>query len=344
MAKKIGFDCVTCRKWRGKACEQFMADLPNSRLAVNSDPFTNCSVDYLGPVIVKYSRKARTKGYGVVFTCMTTRCIHLEFATDISTDVFLLAFDRFISTYGQPHEMVSDNGKNFKGASRIIKKLLKSWNTKSEDSKKLSDFCAQYNIKWRFVTPKAPHHNGVTESMVKSVKTAMKKMVNNAVLTEEEYRTVFAKITATINSRPIFPASDGNIEEPMITCQDLLRPSTLNHDPPALNVDDDPRKRVHRVNETVNMWWWKVWLRNFLPSLQLRNKWWKDRSNIEVGDLVLVIDPDVKRGCWNMGKVLKVYPDDDGRVRSVKVKTVNGQYDRPITRLTLLLARKEYEG
>ena len=239
--------------------------------------------------------------------------------------------------------MVSDNGKNFKGASRIIKKLLKSWNTKCEDSKKLSDFCAQYNIKWRFVTPKAPHHNGVTESMVKSVKTAMKKVVNNSVLTEEEYRTVFAKITATINSRPIFPASNGNIEEPMITCKDLLRPSTLNHDPPALNVDDDPRKRIHCVNATVNMWW-RVWLRNFLPSLQLRNKWWKDRSNIEVGDLVLVIDPDIKRGCWNMGKVLKVYPDDDGRVRSVKVKTVNGQYDRPITRLTLLLARKEYEG
>ena len=174
------------------------------------------------------------------------------------------------------------------------------------------------------------------------LKVSLKKIVKNAVFTEEEYRTVFSKISAAANSRPIFPASDGNIEEPMITCQDLLRPSTLNHDPPALNVDYDPRKRVHRVNEVVNMWW-KVWLRNFLPSLQLRNKWWKDRSNIEVGDLVLVINPDEKRGCWNMGKVLKVYPADDGRVRSVRVKTVTGEYDRPIARLTLLLARKEYE-
>ena len=149
--------------------------------------------------------------------------------------------------------MVSDNGKNFKEASRVIKNLLKAWNTDSEDNKKLSNFCAQHNIKWRFVTPKAPHHNGVTESVVKSVKTSMKKVVKEAVLTEEEFRTVFSKITAAINSRPIFPASDGNIEEPMITCQDLLHPSTLNHDPPALNVDYNPRKRVHRVNEIVNM-------------------------------------------------------------------------------------------
>ena len=65
---------------------------------------------------------------------------------------------------------------------------------------------------------------------------------------------------------------------------------------------------------------------------------------MEVGDLVLVIDPDVKRSFWNMGKVLKVYPDKaDGRIRSVRVRTITGEYDRPIARLTLLLARKEYE-
>ena len=80
-----------------------------------------------------------------------------------------------------------------------------------------------------------------------------------------------------------------------------------------------------------------------MPSLQLRNKWWKDRDNIEVGDVVLVIDPDVKRGSWSMGKVIETYPDEDGRVRSVKVKTSSGEYNRPIARLTLLLARKEYE-
>ena len=59
--------------------------------------------------------------------------------------------------------------------------------------------------------------------------------------------------------------------------------------------------------------------------------------------MVLVIDPDIKGGYWKMRKVLKVYPDDEGRVRSVKVKTIDGTYDRPIARLTLLLARKEYE-
>ena len=199
LAKKIGSDCVTCRKWRGKACEQFMADLPISRLAIKSDPFTNCSVDYFGPIKMKHGRRAHTKAYGAVFTCMTTRCVHLELTTDISTDCFLLAFDRFINLHGQPCEMVSDNVKNFRGASKVIKNLLNKWKEMSADREKLSSFCAQNNIKGRFVTPNDPHHNGITESIVKSIKTAFKKVIKNAVLTEEEYRTVLSKIITSIN-------------------------------------------------------------------------------------------------------------------------------------------------
>ena len=224
-----------------------------------------------------------------------------------------------------------------------MKTLLKKWKGNNKDSKKLGDFCAQYSIQWEFVTPAAPHHNGVSESMVKSVKTALNKIVSCNVLTEEEYRTVFAEITACINSRPLWPASEGDLEEPMITCQDLLRPSGLTHDPPALNVEYNPRKRYHQVQQVVNNCW-RLWLRHFVPNLQLRNKWYKGRDNLEIGDIVLLIDPDVKRSHWNMGKVVHIYPaNDDGRIRSVKVQTSKGTYKRPITKLTLLLARKEYE-
>ena len=42
-----------------------------------------------------------------------------------------------------------------------------------------------------------------------------------------------------------------------------------------------------------------------------------------------------------MGLVEKVYVGDDGRVRSVNVRTKSGTYDRPITKLTLLLSKEE---
>ena len=343
VAKKIGFECVTCRRWRGQALDQMMANLPVLRLAIECAPFHNTAVDYFGPITMKFGRRARTKGYGAVFSCMTTRCMHVELATDLSTDVFLLAFRRFISLYGQPHKMVSDNGTDFVGAAEELKDFLRRWKGNNEDSRKLGEFCAQYSIEWEFVTPRAPHHNGVSESLVKSVKTALGKVVSSNILTEEEYRTVFAEITACINSRPLWPATDGDIEEPIITCQDLLRPSGLSHDPPALNVAFSPRKRYHQVQQVVNSWW-RSWMRHFAPNLQLRNKWYKERSSLEIGDIVLLIDPDTKRSHWSMGKVIEIYPSaDDGKVRSVKVQTSNGEYKRPITKLTLLLARKEYD-
>ena len=254
-----------------------MANLPVSRLSIEGPPFQNCAVDYFGPMSIKYGRRARAKAYGAIFTCLTTRAVHIEMATDISTDKFLLAFQRLISLYGQPHCINSDNGRNFIGASREISELIQKWQETNEDSKKLGNFCAQYSIEWKFSTPLAPHHNGIVESMVKSVKNSLNKIIKERILSEEEYRTIFAEIGACINSRPLWPSSDGDISQPPITCQDLLRPSGLNYNPPALGAVWNPRKRYQHIQQLVNDWW-TLWLRHFAPNLQVRNKWYKSRE------------------------------------------------------------------
>ena len=87
--------------------------------------------------------------------------------------------------------------------------------------------------------------------------------------------------------------------------------------------------------------WWKLWLRNCVPNLQIRNKWWKTRDNVTNGDIVLLIDPGISRGKWQIGKIIEVFPGTDNKIRSVKVKTNSGTYDRPITKLSLLLSKEE---
>ena len=109
LAKAVGKICVSCRKWRGKSLDQKMADLPSFRLKPGY-PFENTAIDYFGPICVKYGYRGRKKAYGAVFTCLTTRAIHLELVTDLSTDAFLLSFRRFISLYGTPKKIRSDNG------------------------------------------------------------------------------------------------------------------------------------------------------------------------------------------------------------------------------------------
>ena len=62
-------------------------------------PFENTSVDYFGPFYVKYGRRQRIKAYGAIFTCLTTRAIHLELVTDLTADRFLQTLRRFMSLW-----------------------------------------------------------------------------------------------------------------------------------------------------------------------------------------------------------------------------------------------------
>ena len=342
LAKSIGHNCITCRRWRGKELNQLMSDLPKNRIQHGCAPFENTCIDYSGPSYIKFGRRQRIKCYGIVFTCLTTRAVYLDLATDLSIDKFLLALRRFISTYGTPKNIHSDNGSNFKGAARELSQMINRWKRNNPEHIELKEFLASYNIKWTFGTPLAPHHNGVVESIVKSVKGALNKVIKDIVVSEEEYRTILLEIQDLINSRPLWPHNDGDIDEPPICCNDLLRPRGLLTQPQKLN-NGSPRTRYEYIQKVVNEWW-KVWLRNFVPSLQIRSKWWKTRENVNIGDIVLLVDPNIKRGRWQMGIITDTYPGKDNRIRSVKVKTSTGCYDRPITKLSLLLTKEEYEN
>ena len=62
--------------------------------------------------------------------------------------------------------------------------------------------------------------------------------------------------------------------------------------------------------------------------------------NVREGDLVLVVDENSPRGCWPLGRVLRVLPGDDGRVRVAEVHTKSGTYIRPFVKLCLLESAK----
>ncbi|XP_057292547.1 uncharacterized protein LOC130621256 [Hydractinia symbiolongicarpus] len=110
--------CTYCKSKKVKPMSPLMGDLPIDRLSVGEPPFNRSGVDYFGPMIVKRSKRTRAssrtvKRYGALFTCMTSRALHIELAGDLSTDSFILALRRFISRRGNPKTITSDNGTNF---------------------------------------------------------------------------------------------------------------------------------------------------------------------------------------------------------------------------------------
>ena len=79
------------------------------------------------------------------------------------------------------------------------------------------------------------------------------------------------------------------------------------------------------------------------PSLVPRKRWKVERRNVRVDDIVVVQDPNAIRGNWITGRIVKVYPGNDGRIRNVKVKTATSSYERPITKIAVLYPAEGYE-
>ena len=113
-----------CRHRFAKPNLQLMAELPFSRLQIDTHPFAYCGVDYFGPLIVRHKR-SKIKQYGCLFTCLTTCVVHIEVVADLLTDAFINALRRVMSRRGPVFHFYSDNGTNIVGGKHILRELLK---------------------------------------------------------------------------------------------------------------------------------------------------------------------------------------------------------------------------
>ena len=91
--KRVLSKCITCKKLKAQPMSKLMGDLPKDRITPNEPPFTHVGVDYFGPFLVKRNR-SELKRYGCLFTCLTTRAIHIEVSQSLETDSFINALQR----------------------------------------------------------------------------------------------------------------------------------------------------------------------------------------------------------------------------------------------------------
>ncbi|XP_053392355.1 uncharacterized protein LOC128555028 [Mercenaria mercenaria] len=191
--------CSKCKKLKAQALKQIMAPLPPIRLKKSMRAFTYSSVDYAGPFLTKQGRrKARQKRYLRLFTCRSSRAVHLEMAFGLDTDSFLNAFYRISSRRGLPEKVYSDNGTNFIEA---YKELLELYN--QMDKQKIIEKGNSHRVKWHFNPPQAPHFGKLHESMVKSAKRAIYAVLKSADVTDKDLLTAITGTEGQINSRPI---------------------------------------------------------------------------------------------------------------------------------------------
>ena len=205
--RNVKAKCVKCRKQRSGVSQPFMADLPRERLQERVFPFTNTGLDYFGPFEVKFMRKTM-KRWCCLFTCLTTRALHIEVVPSLEAETCLTAITRFIARRGKPVTILSDNGTNFVGAAKEMRYSINAWNQSD-----IENSSAQKEIKWKFNPPGAPHFGGIWKRLVRSCNKAMIAVLDGRSLTDDVLKTTIGLVEQTLNARPLTSVSD-DPEEP----------------------------------------------------------------------------------------------------------------------------------
>ncbi|KAL0832560.1 hypothetical protein ABMA28_000762 [Loxostege sticticalis] len=329
--KRIAQNCQLCRVRKAKPNPPKMGDLPPARMTHHRRAFTHCGIDYFGPMEVTIGRR-REKRWGVVLTCLTTRAIHLELAASLSADSAILALRRFIARRGQPEVIYSDRGTNFVGANRELQNALKEM-----DFHKFEDAAVTRGIKWSFISPASPHMGGCWERLVRSTKTALRSTLKERAPREEILQTLLAEIEAMINSRPLTHVAVDPRDPVALTPNHLLLGTASNTTRLGTFSERDLcTKKQWRIVQALADLFWRRWIKEYLSTLQTRQKWTEAVTPLKPGDVVIILDNTLPRNVWPKGVIERVYPGADGQVRIADVKTSHGILRRPATKIAVL--------
>ena len=331
--------CVFCRRLRAKVENQQMSTLLKERVTPSS-PFTNVGVDTFGPFLIKSGAGTRkhssgVKIWGCVFTCFSTRAIHLEALESLDTSSFLNAFTRFCAIRGYPISMWSDRGTNFIGASKKVDGI---------DPDVVCRKLKLLNIKWVFNPPHSSHFGGIWERKIGATRRVMEGILltlHRKTLDRESFVTFLAEAARVVNDTPLWVTSwDRN--EPVPLCpNDILLLRDASHDEDFGNYDEKdllthgPR-RFRRAKYLTQLFWQR-WENDYLIALNKRSKWFIQNKGINVGDIALIVDDALPRSDWPYALITDLIRSGDGLVRSVVLKSKGKLITRPVCKIVIIL-------
>ena len=76
-------------------------------------------------------------------------------------------------------------------------------------------------------------------------------------------------------------------------------------------------------------------MREYLPVLTKRCKWFERVPSLKEGDLVLVCDVNFPRNKWARGRITKAFAGGDNQIRLAEIKTSAGILRRPAVKLAV---------
>lgn len=108
---------------------------------------------------------------------------------------------------------------------------------------------------------------------------------------------------------------------------------------PGVFFDNDACSKMYsRRSQHLMAEFTKRWYREYLPEITRRSKWHSTSKPVEVGSVVILVEPNEIRSAWQMGRITNIYPAADGVIRTADVRLSNGaiKRKRAVGRLAVL--------
>src|SRR5215510_14174456 len=338
IVKTVIHQCLPCYRYKVQASQQLMSELPSLRVQP-ARPFLTTGVDYARPVSIRLGSprsKQISKGYIAIFVCFVTKATHIELVTSMSTEAFLAALRRFTARRGKPSIIYSDNGTTFQGAANQLHDLHNILNSPAQMAT-IQDHLTAEGCTWKFIPPRSPHHGGLWEAAVKSMKHHLRRILRSHIGTYEELNTLLSEIEACLNSRPLCTLSSDPHSSTYLSPGHFLIGNPLVQLPSTDLTDVNPNRlsRWQAYQQQLQTFW-KRWSGDYLHELQQRQRWQKTTPNLQPGQVVLLKDDNTPPLQWPTARIIHTYPGVDGNIRVVTVKTAKGEFKRPITKICSL--------
>lgn len=307
--RSVIYACVVCKKHEGKPCQSNPSPpLPEHRVT-QSRPFQVTGIDFAGPFFVRATdATGTTKVWLCLYTCSSTRAVHLDLVANLTATTFLRNFRRFAARRGTPSLVITDNAKTFKSASKIIQEI-------AEDAE-VRKYFTHAGIKWEFNLEKAPWWGGIFERMIKSAKRCLRKVIGKNCLFYDELLTLIVEVEAVLNSRPLTYVSSEEVEEPLTPSHLLVGHRILSLPDPSPEPSDPdytPEELVHKMDQLSSTLrhFWNRWKKEYLLELREFHRLKVNNGsayNVSIGDIVTIYDDSHPRGLWRLGRVTDLIP------------------------------------
>ena len=321
LAKQVVNNCNMCKREKRRLEVQQMGMLKEAQLTV-CPPWTNVSLDFAGPVKVggEVQKRITMKCWILVYMDQASRAVCLLLTSGYSTADFLVKHEEFCNRKGIPSRIISDRGTQLvAGSIAVAEKDMPvqayDWDRVTRENKMSS---------WEFV-PVGCQWRNPTEAMVKILKSSLHhSLPAGRELRYSEMEALLSRVAMSINSRPLALQNVSSTSQqdedmmPLTPNQLLLGHNTAEK--PSMEYSEDNRFSARLAYiQSVHTEWWRRWIEDVLPTLIPCRRWKSQKRNLEVGDVVMMVYKGNMVDDYRLAKVMQVYPDVKGLVRTVQV-------------------------